>query len=258
MSLVKLKRRGLKRNNKSVGTIGEQAVILEFARLGIQVFTPIGDNCPVDLVADFNRKLNKIQVKTSINSEEKSYSCHLISNYYHVNKSGYRKYTADEVDYFAIYNLSRKIPLLIPFPDVENKKQITIRFEEKGNNGNQIFKEEDYLFEKITGSSFTYFAGEKRGKSKKRCVDCGKYINLGSLRCTDCEKKHKKEICYEKLNQIVSRENLKKKVRNQSFESIGREFQVTGNTIKKWCKKYNLPSKKEDINSISEEDWNNI
>lgn len=75
-------------NNKAIGTIGEQAVILEFTRIGVQVYTPIGDNCAVDLVAEFNRKLNKIQVKTSVDSEEKSYSCHLTKNFLHVNNAG--------------------------------------------------------------------------------------------------------------------------------------------------------------------------
>ncbi len=245
-------------NNKAIGTIGEQAVILEFTRIGVQVYTPIGDNCSVDLVAEFNRKLNKIQVKTSINSEEKSYSCHLTKNFLHVNNAGCEKYTSKEVDYFALYNLNRKIPVLIPFSEVENQKYITIRFEEKGSNQKKVFKEEDYLFEKITNSSFHYSLNDKKGSSKNFCLDCGKNINLGSLRCQYCENKHKKEIFQKTLEETISRNDLKHKIRIQSFESIGKEFKVSGNTIKKWCKKYNLPYKKEEINSIAEKDWINV
>ena len=245
-------------NNKAIGTIGEQAVILEFTRIGVQVYTPIGDNCAVDLVAEFNRKLNKIQVKTSVNSEEKSYSCHLTKNFLHVNNAGREQYTSDEVDYFALYNLSRKIPVLIPFSEVENQKYITIRFEEKGNNQNKVFKEEDYLFEKITNSLFQYSLKDKKGSSKNFCVDCGKSINLGSLRCQECENKRKSEIFQRKLEKVITRNELKDKIKIQSFESIGREFNVSGNTVKKWCKKYNLPYRKEDIVSIIEEDWINV
>lgn len=245
-------------NNKAIGTIGEQAVILEFTRIGVQVYTPIGDNCAVDLVAEFNRKLNKIQVKTSVNSEEKSYSCHLTKNFLHVNNAGREKYTSDEVDYFALYNLNRKIPVLIPFSEVENQKYITIRFEEKGNNQNKVFKEEDYLFEKITSSLFQYSLKDKKGSSKNFCVDCGKSINLGSLRCQECENKRKSEIFQRKLEKVITRNELKDKIKNQSFESIGREFNVSGNTVKKWCKRYNLPYRKEDIVSIIEEDWINV
>ena len=246
-------------NNKSIGTIGEQAVILEFTRIGVQVYTPIGDNCPVDLIADFNRKLNKIQVKTSINSDKKSYVCRLTKNFCHVNNSGRKQYTSDEVDYFAIYNLERKIPVLIPFSELQNQKSVTIRFEEKmGRNDSQIFEEKNYLFEKIANSHFSYVLPTQKGTSLNFCVDCNTPINLGSLRCVDCELKHKKENFEKKLKQTISKEELKNKIRLQSFEAIGREFNVSGNTVKKWCQKYNLPFRKEDINSFSNEEWLNI
>ena len=35
-------------------------------------------------------------------------------------------------------------------------------------------------------------------------------------------------------------------------------FGVTDNAIRKWCKKFNLPFKKEDIIKYSEEEWINI
>lgn len=37
-------------------------------------------------------------------------------------------------------------------------------------------------------------------------------------------------------------------VLDKSFESIGKDFGVTGATIKKWCKFYGLPYKRKDIN----------
>ena len=56
----------------------------------------------------------------------------------------------------------------------------------------------------------------------------------------------------------ISREELKNKIRIQSFLSISKEFNVTDNTIRDWCDKYNLPRRKKDINCISDEDWKQI
>ena len=39
---------------------------------------------------------------------------------------------------------------------------------------------------------------------------------------------------------------------------FGKMFGVTDNTIRKWCKSYSLPYQSSVINSISEEDWNQI
>ena len=45
------------------------------------------------------------------------------------------------------------------------------------------------------------------------------------------------------------------KIRTMPFTSIGKEYNLTDNAIRKWCDKYNLPRKKSDINKISNEDW---
>ena len=50
-------------NSKDKGNIGEAIILGEFVKRNIQVSIPFGDNARYDLVADFNGKLNKIQVK---------------------------------------------------------------------------------------------------------------------------------------------------------------------------------------------------
>ena len=57
---------------KQLGNIGEAKVLAKFVELQVPVYIPFGDNEKADLVAEFNGKLNKIQVKTSeewVNSE---------------------------------------------------------------------------------------------------------------------------------------------------------------------------------------------
>ena len=40
-----------------------------------------------------------------------------------------------------------------------------------------------------------------------------------------------------------------------SFVELGKKYGVSDNAVKKWCISYNLPSKKKDINNISDIDW---
>jgi group I intron endonuclease len=84
---------------------------------------------------------------------------------------------------------------------------------------------------------------------EKRCCDCGIKISHDSIRCSSCEKKRRqKEL-------PITREELKKLIRSTSFLQIGKKFGISDNAIRKWCKKYNLPSTKKEINSYSEEEW---
>ena len=95
---------------------------------------------------------------------------------------------------------------------------------------------------------------DSRNGKKFYCECCGKQISQNSNKCIDCYRKSQNEA----LQQRVSREELKELIRNESFTDIGKKFHVTINAVKKWCIKYNLPSKKKDINAYSNEEWLDI
>ena len=65
-----------------------------------------------------------------------------------------------------------------------------------------------------------------------------------------------KESSYLKNN--ISRDELKKEIRINSFLSIGKKYNVSDNGIRKLCKVYGLPFKKKKILLYSDEDWKNI
>lgn len=54
---------------------------------------------------------------------------------------------------------------------------------------------------------------------------------------------------------LISREELKKLIRATSFTTIGKQYGVTDNAVRKWCDKYNLPRKVKEIKSYSDEEW---
>lgn len=89
-------------------------------------------------------------------------------------------------------------------------------------------------------------------KKEHYCIDCGKPISKGATRCIKCDHKNQQVV------ERPSREVLKLMIRNEPFTKIGKNFNVTDTTIRKWCKKENLPYKASEIKKISEEDWKKI
>lgn len=89
-----------------------------------------------------------------------------------------------------------------------------------------------------------------------KCERCGALISKGKAGrlCVNC----RLELNQQQRLNSVSREELKKLIRSVPFTEIGRMFNVCDNTIRKWCKKYNLPFRTKDIKAISDEDWLNL
>ena len=84
------------------------------------------------------------------------------------------------------------------------------------------------------------------------CIECGKEITRGAKRCKECAIKHQIKV------ELPTREALKNMIRTTSFEQLGRDFGVDGNTVRKWCDKLQLPRTKREINSYSNEEWEKI
>ena len=93
-----------------------------------------------------------------------------------------------------------------------------------------------------------------RNEYKNKCIDCGKIISKNSIRCINCERKHR---TFE-YSPPISREELKQKIRKESFRLIGKEFNVSDNAVRKWCDFYGLPRRKRDIDTYSDNEWENI
>lgn len=135
---------------KQMGNIGEAKVLSKFVEMQIPVYIPFGDNEKADLIADFNGKLQRIQVKTCEKAEDGKMIFSLVSSTEHRKQGTKHCYTSDEIDYFALYNIERDKLFLISITE-ENlpTTAVTIRYTKpKNNNQYKIFMENDYSFEK--------------------------------------------------------------------------------------------------------------
>ena len=95
----------------------------------------------------------------------------------------------------------------------------------------------------------------KNVKKYYYCIDCGKEISRGSIRCQSCDAKNR-TIALEDMP--VSREELKNLIRVMPFTRIGEKYKVTDNAIRKWCDKFNLPRKASEIKQYTDEEWEKI
>lgn len=96
--------------------------------------------------------------------------------------------------------------------------------------------------------------GRLYGKSQSQvsihtCLRCGKEIAKDSKHCQEC-------------NNIISRtverpdrEELKRLIRTTPFLTIGKQFSVSDNAIRKWCQKEGLPHLSKVIKAYSDKEW---
>lgn len=87
---------------------------------------------------------------------------------------------------------------------------------------------------------------------QKPCPKCGKLIKKSSSLCEECYHIEERTCVRPK------REELKNLIRTKNFCAIARDYGVTDNAIRKWCKAENLPFRVTDIKGLSDEEWEQI
>ena len=81
------------------------------------------------------------------------------------------------------------------------------------------------------------------------CKDCGILIHKRAERCPNCANLVKR------IAERPNREELKSLIRAETFVAIGNKYQVSDNTIRKWCQSEGLPFTKREIKSYSDKEW---
>lgn len=100
-----------------IGGIGELRAMTKLTELGFTVSQPIIDTQPYDLIADWNGRLTRLQVKTTITkSEGRRYKLEA------VNGSARTAYADGTIDYIIGYVEPEQQWYIIPHAVVDGKK----------------------------------------------------------------------------------------------------------------------------------------
>lgn len=113
-----------------------------------------------------------------------------------------------------------------------------------------MYTAEELLNLQVYDESFANELIKNNSKQEIQCKQCGKIISKNEN--TLCRE------CYQKSTRIAerpNREELKSLIRTKSFVDIGKMYQVSDNSIRKWCIAENLPSKKKDILNYTDAQW---
>lgn len=87
--------------------------------------------------------------------------------------------------------------------------------------------------------------------STHKCKDCGKEISYKATRCITCSNKLKTNIrnasSYKNGRPLAKEEIYNALTINKgNFSKSAKRFNMTDNSLRKWCKKYNLPTHSRD------------
>ena len=187
--------------------------------------------------------------KEKLNELEEYY----ISKYNSVVPNGYNIETAaKEKTSFSFYDIEIFSDIVndiihseLTLTAIAEKYNLSRRTVQRINHG-EVHHQKDFVYP---------LRNTKKNIVTKRdtfCLDCGKKITSQAKRCVSCAQKAQQRC------ERPSREELKGLIRTESFVEIARRYSVSDNAIRKWCKKEGLPSKRKDINSYSDEEWENI
>ena len=135
-------------NSKTKGQLSEAKTLYEFQKYGIPVCVPWGDNERYDLIAEFDGKFNRIQVKTCNEEENGAIVCYARSSTNHTTNKNLSTYEND-VDYFVFVNQTYDLIALVPITEVGSQKTVRLRIDPpKSNNGKQVRYFQDFSFKK--------------------------------------------------------------------------------------------------------------
>lgn len=219
--------------NKEKGNSGLVAAIGYYGMLGYTISIPLNDTQDYDLVVDNGERLLKVQVKATGQRTPQGYSVVTVASTGGTTGTIYKTVKDTDIDIlFVLTELQEMYE--IPISEIDTSTSINL-----GPN-RQCFRVDDidnFYFLKVK---------EKQDKNKKYCKECGVEVsdrNTTGL-CYTCAIKKRQ------TTERPSKEQLLNEIKNSNFTAVGKKYNVSDNTIRKWCASYNLPTHINEIKNF--------
>ena len=130
---------------KRLGILGELKALAMFAEYSIPVYIPYGDNERVDFIAEFNGRLQRIQVKSTDGYSEGKMIFKTNSVSVNTKQVIEREYSEYDVDYFVFYCKKLDQLYILSIKEVPNS-HLYLHIEPPANNQTKGIKfAKDYL-----------------------------------------------------------------------------------------------------------------
>ena len=127
-------------NSTAIGNIGEAVAIAEFTKRGYNVYSPLGQNTPCDIIIEKYGKYFRIQCKTTANLKQNG----SVMEFQVCRSNGFtfekKPYTSTEIDYIFLYCIENNYCGLIHISEIENRISCELRIRTIYPLNNQIDK----------------------------------------------------------------------------------------------------------------------
>lgn len=237
------------------GISQELLFLSELVNYGV-VSIPYGNSGRYDCIIDIEGDLYKIQIKSVNQINDDTLMVPFSNTRMSANGTVKKEYTSDEIDFIGIvYNYN-----LYLFPTGIASTALTVKITNQNLKNNSHFLE-DFRIEKILDIDLKTWISLKEEtrkmnganhQAKYKCSVCGAPVAKENNLCINCARIASRKV------ERPTREILKEKIRHQSFTAIAKEYTVTDNSIRKWCRSYGLPFRVKEIKSYSDEEWKEI
>ena len=202
----------------SIGSIAEIKVATKFVEYGMTVFFPFNDNSRIDMIAEYEGKVYRIQIKSSSSATENN------SIIYDLEHNGL--YDNTQIDYFVLYNNITESICMVDVNDsiVKGKTSVSFRTEVSKNNlVRKVNYEQDYLIDDVLMN--------KLGLRK---------ITYKDSKLAGLKRRTGRDLSKAKIIK-PSKEELKKELENaKNLKATADKYNIAVTTLREWCKSYNF------------------
>lgn len=235
---------------QAIGASNEMQCMTAFIKLGYTCSIPFGNSAKYDFIVDVDGKLLRIQCKSSNyvtvkgKTKEDAFCINTTSTTINTRKVTRTVYTSKDIDYFATYFNNQVY--VIPVQECYTGK--TLRLAPPKSGAKHYSKAEDYLIDNVFTKGIEYLQSKEkyldrtiiRKSTQEVCLKCGKPVSQSGRLCRECYNQIRASKC-------PSKEELESLIYSIPFVQIGKKFNVTDNAVRKWCIKYNLPYRRQDL-----------